>query len=195
MEYMPRIVDDEVADKLSRAGAALVQGPKWCGKTSTCEQHAASALLMRDSDGYESNMGAASTTTAVYHYRDKGGLEVDAVLRLLSGRWAATEMKLGGDSRIGEGVRHLLALAEKVDAKATGRARLPHGPDGGPLCLHQARRGPCRPSCLFWEVIRPPVRFEPTCIETPTPSHRCPMERSVWVRTFGVVLCRKLRAS
>ncbi len=59
MEYMPRIVDAQVADKLSRAGAVLVRGPKWCGKTSTCEQHAASALFMRDPDGYESNMEAA----------------------------------------------------------------------------------------------------------------------------------------
>ena len=60
MEYIPRIVDAQVADKLSRAGAVLVRGPKWCGKTSTCVRHAASALLMRDPDGYESNMEAAA---------------------------------------------------------------------------------------------------------------------------------------
>lgn len=60
MEYMPRIVDAQVDDKLSRAGAVLVRGPKWCGKTSTCERHAASALLMRDPDSYESNMEAAA---------------------------------------------------------------------------------------------------------------------------------------
>ena len=35
--YMPRIVDDELKNKLAHTGAVYVRGPKWCGKTSTCE--------------------------------------------------------------------------------------------------------------------------------------------------------------
>lgn len=34
----------------------------------------------------------------IYHYRDKSGLEVDAILRLQDGRWAGIEVKLGGPS-------------------------------------------------------------------------------------------------
>ena len=34
-EYMPRICDDELAFQLECAGAVVVQGPKWCGKTRT----------------------------------------------------------------------------------------------------------------------------------------------------------------
>lgn len=60
MNYIARIVDSEIEDKLGRAGAVLVRGPKWCGKTSTCEQFAKSALKMRDPDRYESNLEAAS---------------------------------------------------------------------------------------------------------------------------------------
>lgn len=60
MLYMPRIVDRELDQKLARVGAVLVRGPKWCGKTSTCEQRAASALKMRDPDTYESNQEAAA---------------------------------------------------------------------------------------------------------------------------------------
>lgn len=60
MDYMPRIVDDELARRLARTGAVYVRGPKWCGKTSTCEQVAASVLRMRDPDSYASNMEAAA---------------------------------------------------------------------------------------------------------------------------------------
>ncbi len=46
--YKKRILDAVLERKLSGAGAVLVEGPKWCGKTTTCEQHAKSALYMAD---------------------------------------------------------------------------------------------------------------------------------------------------
>ena len=59
MNYIKRIVDDELSNKLQRSGAVLVRGPKWCGKTSTCEQQSNSVLKMRDPDEYAANMEAA----------------------------------------------------------------------------------------------------------------------------------------
>ena len=56
----------------------------------------------------------------VYHYRDKTGLEVDAIVRLPDGRWGAIEVKLGGEKRIDEGAAHLIDLANKIDEKKTG---------------------------------------------------------------------------
>lgn len=58
--YIPRLVDSKLKEKLARSGAVLVRGPKWCGKTSTCEQLAASALKMRNPDTYAANMEAAA---------------------------------------------------------------------------------------------------------------------------------------
>lgn len=52
----------------------------------------------------------------VYHYRDKNGLECDAVIHLRNGRYGLVEIKLGGDDLIEAGARSLLALAGKVDA-------------------------------------------------------------------------------
>ena len=46
--YRKRIVDAVLARKLSGAGAVLVEGPRWCGKTTTCEQQAKSILYMAD---------------------------------------------------------------------------------------------------------------------------------------------------
>ena len=46
--YSKRIADDALARKLKSMGAVLLQGPKWCGKTTTCEQIARSVLYMGD---------------------------------------------------------------------------------------------------------------------------------------------------
>ncbi len=51
----------------------------------------------------------------VYHYRDKGGLECDAVIHLRNGRYGLIEIKLGGDSLIEEGVKNLKALESRID--------------------------------------------------------------------------------
>ena len=45
-EYLPRIVDNELALRLEAFGAALIVGPKWCGKTTTGEQQAKSILVI-----------------------------------------------------------------------------------------------------------------------------------------------------
>ena len=46
--YKIRIADQLLARKLAGVGAVLVEGPKWCGKTTTCEQLAKSVLYMGD---------------------------------------------------------------------------------------------------------------------------------------------------
>ena len=46
--YFRRILDDVLLDELAGVGAVLVQGAKWCGKTTTCEQVAKSTLYMND---------------------------------------------------------------------------------------------------------------------------------------------------
>ena len=51
----------------------------------------------------------------VYHYRDRNGLECDAVLHLRNGSYGLIEIKLGGEKLIKEGVEALNALANKID--------------------------------------------------------------------------------
>lgn len=54
---------------------------------------------------------------SVYHYRDKSGLECDAVVALRDGTYGLVEIKLGGDKLIEEGVRSLTALKNKIDTE------------------------------------------------------------------------------
>jgi len=51
----------------------------------------------------------------VYHYRDKNGLECDAVVHLRNGNYGLIEIKLGGEKLIEEGAVSLRSLAGKID--------------------------------------------------------------------------------
>lgn len=47
-KYKPRIVDRLLQRKLSAAGGVVIQGPKWCGKTTTAARQASSAIYMTE---------------------------------------------------------------------------------------------------------------------------------------------------
>ena len=58
-DYYSRIADDLLAFRLRSKGAVLVEGPKWCGKTTTCAQQARSALYLQDPSTRAQNMRMA----------------------------------------------------------------------------------------------------------------------------------------
>ena len=58
-DYKPRIIDATLARKLQGKGAVLIQGPKWCGKTTTAEQMAKSVLYMSKPGDVAANLVAA----------------------------------------------------------------------------------------------------------------------------------------
>ncbi|MDE6715484.1 MAG: DUF4143 domain-containing protein, partial [Muribaculaceae bacterium] len=51
----------------------------------------------------------------VYHYRDKSGLECDAVVHLRNGQYGLIEIKLGGESLINDGANTLNSLESQID--------------------------------------------------------------------------------
>ena len=87
------------------------------------------ARLLRDLDFleqlYESmvvrdlRVYAQAADAEVFHYREKGGLEVDAIVQANDGRWAAFEVKLG-EGRADVGARNLIRLAARVDPERMG---------------------------------------------------------------------------
>ena len=60
-KYLPRIADAKLEVALKAMGAVLIEGPKWCGKTSTAENIAKSVLYMQDPDTFNENMLKAKT--------------------------------------------------------------------------------------------------------------------------------------
>lgn len=59
--YKKRIADRILADKLEAMGAVLIEGPKYCGKTTLASQQAKSILFMADPDKKDQNIAMAST--------------------------------------------------------------------------------------------------------------------------------------
>ena len=55
-KYRKRIADNILKRKLEGKGAVVIEGPKWCGKTTTAEQFAASVLYMDDPEKKEQNI-------------------------------------------------------------------------------------------------------------------------------------------
>ena len=68
-------------------------------------------MAVRDLKVYADCLGGE-----VRHYRDKNELEVDAIIHLEDGKWAAFEIKLCDPDSIEEWAKHLLRLAEDIDA-------------------------------------------------------------------------------
>lgn len=72
------------------------------------------SLCVRDLRVY-----AEAIDGTLLHYRDKTGLEADAVIVLADGRWAPIEVKLGS-RQLDEAAAHLRRLHERVDANRMG---------------------------------------------------------------------------
>ena len=61
MNYLHRTADDFLSGLLDAFGAVLIEGPKWCGKTTTAEQLARSVIKMQDPDMQEEYLLTANS--------------------------------------------------------------------------------------------------------------------------------------
>ena len=61
MNYFKRTADSLLQDYLDAFGAVLIEGPKWCGKTTTATQMAQSVLRMQDIDMRDEYLQTAAT--------------------------------------------------------------------------------------------------------------------------------------
>lgn len=60
MEYLTRMADSLLEEKLEAFGAVLIEGPKWCGKTTTAMRKAKSVLQLQDPDTREGYLATAA---------------------------------------------------------------------------------------------------------------------------------------
>lgn len=72
-------------------------------------------MVVRDMRVY-----ADSLVGDVYHFRDKEGLECDAVVHLRNGSYGLVEIKLGGETLIKEGMATLTELTGKIATEKKG---------------------------------------------------------------------------
>jgi len=65
MEYKKRMADTLLSDNLEAFGAVLIEGPKWCGKTTTAGQIAKSKIWIEDPDNREKYEATAQSTPSL----------------------------------------------------------------------------------------------------------------------------------
>ncbi len=63
--YRERLADRQLKDKLEGIGAVLIEGPKWCGKTTTAAQQARSVLYVDDPRNKKQNLETAEVDPAL----------------------------------------------------------------------------------------------------------------------------------
>lgn len=61
MDYLPRIVDDLLEKKMRLFGGVLIEGCKWCGKSTTAKRKAKSIIEFQNPATYENNLEIART--------------------------------------------------------------------------------------------------------------------------------------
>ena len=101
----------------SIATAALGLGPKDLINDMKTFGLIFETLCIRDLRVY-----ASALDGDVYHFRDKNGLECDAVVHLPNGKYGLIEVKIGGTDLISEGATSLKKLASTID---TGKMKAP----------------------------------------------------------------------
>lgn len=94
----------------SIAAAALGIGPNDLINDLNTMGFLFETMCVRDLRVYAEALGGS-----VYHFRNKAGLECDAVVHLRNGSYGLIEIKLGGEKLIGEGVETLTSLTESID--------------------------------------------------------------------------------
>lgn len=65
MDYLKRVIDDQLQDYLDAFGAVNIEGPKWCGKTTTAKQKAASIIELQDTDKRDEYLATAQTKASL----------------------------------------------------------------------------------------------------------------------------------
>ena len=122
MKYLPRVLDSELDLRLRSVGATLIVGPKWCGKTTTAKQKAASVLEMQDPDLQEGYLKLADTKPSLLLQGDKPRL-IDE-WQLAPVLWDAVRVSVDRSSE--KGLYILTGSVVKDDSKTkhTGTGRL-----------------------------------------------------------------------
>ena len=121
-------MDSLLEKKLQAKGAVLIEGPKWCGKTTTAEEIAASKILLARTDVKNNFKSLLEIDTDAALSGDTPMLIDEwqtvpklwdavryVVVHLRNGQYGLIEVKLGGETLINEGVETLTSLAKQID--------------------------------------------------------------------------------
>lgn len=121
MNYINRIIDKEIKEKLSYMGAILIKGPKWCGKTTSAKQLANSILEMQNPDLQENYIELANTKPSLLLEGQKPRL-IDE-WQLAPKLWNAVRYSVDKESSVGQYILTGSATPKEDDTLHSGVGR------------------------------------------------------------------------
>lgn len=121
-EYKPRIVDAQIKDDLEQFGALYIVGPKWCGKTTTAETVARSALYMQDPDESERYLEIAKIKVSNLLVGDSPRL-IDE-WQMSTNIWDAVRYSVDHENRKGMYILTGSVTVERGSIKHSGTGRI-----------------------------------------------------------------------
>ena len=71
MKYLPRLIDSELEELMEIMGAVLIEGCKWCGKSTTATVHAKSVIEFQDPDKESEYESIAKTQPSIFLIGEK----------------------------------------------------------------------------------------------------------------------------
>ena len=71
MNYLPRVVDSEISELMEIMGAVLIEGCKWCGKSTTGSHHAKSIIEFQNPDRKQEYDEIKNTKPSLFLNGDK----------------------------------------------------------------------------------------------------------------------------
>jgi predicted AAA+ superfamily ATPase len=121
-KYLARIADRTLNRALEASGAVLIEGPKWCGKTRTAEEKAASAIYMQDPDNTVSYLKAADTKPSLLLKGDTPRL-IDE-WQMAPVLWDAVRFAIDQHGETGQFILTGSAVPKDDAARHTGTGRI-----------------------------------------------------------------------
>ncbi len=122
MKYKKRMIDNLLTDSLDAFGAVLIEGPKWCGKTTTANQFAKSKIWLEDPDNREKYEATAQSTPSMLLKGDKPRL-IDE-WQDIPVLWDAVRTSVDRSDDVGLYILTGSAVVDKSKIKHSGTGRI-----------------------------------------------------------------------
>ena len=122
MAYLQRMVDGLLTELLESSGAVLIEGPKWCGKTTTATQQAASILRLQNPDTREAYIATAKTKPSLLLKGETPRL-IDE-WQIIPQLWDAVRMMVDDRNEMGQFILTGSNSIDNQDIMHTGTGRI-----------------------------------------------------------------------